>query len=244
MSVHYFFRDGEEWGEYAHPRVGIEKHLARDLAKFERRGELDTISIFMSSTTDPYQGLERTYGLTRLCLEAFVHRPPGLLVIQTRSPLVERDFDLIASMGERCCLNFTLETDRDDVRRLLTPRCPSIERRIRTLQRARETKLNVQVTVSPCLPYSDVETFGTLLLELASHVIVDSFVTGDGSGGKRTAGSPLPSEFDKSGLGDWRSVEAARALYEWLETRIGERAGWSADGFTRLARNLTSGDCL
>ena len=88
-----------------------------------------SLAIFMSSATDPYQGSERKWRLSRACLEVMAEYPPGLLVLQTRSPLVADDFDRIVALGSRCWLNFTVETDRDDVRRALTPRCPSIAKR-------------------------------------------------------------------------------------------------------------------
>ena len=195
----------------------------------------------MSSSTDPYQGAERTYQLTRNCLSVFEKTPPGLLVIQTRSPLAARDFDIMAALGERCLLNLTIETDREDVRRTLTPYCPSIRQRLRTASQARDRGIATQVTVSPCLPYSNEDAFGKLLLEVSDRVIVDSFVAGDGGGGKRTERTGIPAMYAGSGWEDWRSQEAALTLYCWLRDRIGERAGWSQEGFTRRTRQVTSG---
>lgn len=238
-SVHRFFNGGYAWGDYAYPRQGVDEALAKELARFRRRGTLARQAIFFSSATDPYQGIEREWRLTRRCLEAFVAHPPGLLVVQTRSPLVERDFDLLAALGECCWLSITLETDRDDVRRALTPRCPSVERRVALLEAARSAGLQVQAAVSPCLPYSSRERFGGLLLDVAQRVVVDSFVSGDGGGGKRTARTEIPGVYTRLGWGGWRSEEEARSLYAWLEERMGERAGWSQQGFTALARQVT-----
>jgi DNA repair photolyase len=67
--------------------------LERELAVLARRGRLADATILMASATDPYQGVERRLGLTRRALEAFVRHPPRRLVIQTRSPLIERDLD-------------------------------------------------------------------------------------------------------------------------------------------------------
>lgn len=241
LSVHRFHGDGA-WGDYAHPRTGIDAKLARELARYAAKDELDTLAIFMSSATDPYQGLERRWRLSRACLAQFVAHPPGLLVVQTRSPLVEEDFSLLRALGEHCWLNFTLETDRDEVRRTLTPRCPGIPRRLQTLQRALTVGLNVQITVSPCLPYSSAEEFGQLLLAHGQRVIVDSYTSGDGRGGKRTAATGVPEQYRAQGWGDWRSEAAARNLYDWLHARIGDRAGWSQSGFTALATEISTID--
>lgn len=245
LTVHRFHGGGQAWGDYAHPRIGIAEKLTVELARFEKRGSLDQMAIFMSSTTDPYQGAERRWGLTRACLEALALRPPGLLVIQTRSPLVARDFDLIRALGDGCWLSFTLETDVDEVRRALTPRCPSVDQRLQTLKDALAAGINVQVAVSPCLPFSSVDAFGALLLEHGARrggrVVVDTYASGDGGGGKRTARTPIPAAYAAHEWGEWRSEERARALYDWLRARIDERAGWSQAGFTALARRVTEG---
>src|SRR5690606_23608388 len=137
----------------------------------------------------------RRWKLTRACLEVLAQHPPGLLLLQTRSPLVERDFDLLQRLGDRCWLSFTLETDLDAVRRQVTPRCPSVDRRLQTLQAALAAALNVQVAVSPCLPFSDVETFGSLLVAHGHRVVVDTYTSGDGQSGKRTAKTPIPQQY-------------------------------------------------
>jgi DNA repair photolyase len=234
LSVHRFHQPPQEWGDYVHPRSGVAEHLHKELKRFAARGELDQLAIFMSSATDPYQGAERTWRLSRACLEVFADYPPGLLTVQTRSPLVADDFALLRRLGAQCWLNMTIETDLDEVRRALTPRCPSIPQRLATLAQALDAGLNVQITVSPCLPYSDVATFGEQLLAHSQRVIVDSYVSGDGQGGSRTAATQTSQVYDEQHWGDWRSESAARQLYLWLHERIGRCAGWSQTGFTAL----------
>lgn len=234
LSVHRFHQPRLPWGEYAHPRTGIAERLRKELTRFAARDELDNLAIFMSSATDPYQGAERKWRLSRACLDAFLDHPPGLLVLQTRSPLVADDLDRIARLGDRCWLNFTVETDRDDVRRAMTPRCPSIERRLALLRHAMELGINVQITVSPCLPYSDVETFGRLLLAHGRRIVVDTYTSGDGQAGRRTAATAIPDLYKGQAWGDWRAEDAARDLHAWLHAQIGDRAGWSQAGFAAL----------
>ncbi|MEZ4613952.1 MAG: radical SAM protein [Caldilineaceae bacterium] len=240
LSVHRFHQPRAAWGDYVHPRRGIAEKLREELRRLEERELLAKTAIFMSSATDPYQGLERQWRLSRACLDAFLAYPPGLLIIQTRSPFVEDDFDRIAALGTRCWLNFTLETDLDEVRRVVTPRCPAIAQRLATLQRAGQVGLQVQITVSPCLPYSNIETFGQLLLDHGRRVIVDTYTSGDGQGGRRTAATQIPALYEQFGWGNWRTEAIADELYQWLRTQIGERAGWSQAGFAALAQQLNS----
>lgn len=235
LSVHHFHQPARDWGDYAHPRTGIDRLLAKELARLAARDLLPATSVFMSSATDPYQPLERHWRLSRACLDAFLDNPPGRLVLQTRAPLVEEDFPRLAQLGQRVWLSITLETDRDDVRRAVTPRCPSVARRLDTVRRAREAGLQVQVAVSPCLPFSSVEQFGGLLLELGTRIVVDTYTSGDGREGQRTARTDIPITYDARGWGDWRAETDARKLFAWLHERLGPQVGWSQTGFAALA---------
>jgi DNA repair photolyase len=239
LSVHHFHQPKMAWGDYVHPRVGIAERLRAELKRHAARNALGGLAIFMSSATDPYQGAERKWRLSRACLEVMADYPPGLLVVQTRSPLVADDFERIKALGESGWLNFTLESDREDVRKALTPRCPSIARRWATLAAAKAAGVQVQITVSPCLPYSNVKDFADRLVAHSDRVIVDSYVSGDGDGGRRTARTATGEMYQAAGWGDWRAEDGARALYAELAKRIGERAGWSQAGFLALTKTVT-----
>ena len=239
LSVHHFHQPQLDWGDYVHPRLGIAEKLRQELKRLATKGELATTAIFMSSATDPYQGLERRWRLSRACLDVLLDYRPGLVVVQTRSPIVADDFTRLRALGQCCWLSFTLETDRDDVRQAVTPRCPAIGQRLATIGAARAAGLNVQITVSPCLPYSGVEAFGELLATNGQRVVVDTYTSGDGQAGRRTAATAIPALYTGLDWADWRNEEGALALYDWLQAHIGARAGWSQAGFAALTQGLT-----
>ena len=221
---------GRPWGQWLRAKANAPQLLQSELMAMSR---LDRVRVFMSSATDPYQPAESRLRITRSVLEVFSAHPVGLLVVQTRSPLVERDYDLLAEMPF-AWLSMTVETDDDSVRRALTPTCPSIERRFEALQRARERGIRVQATVSPTLPHR-ADRFVDRLAAVADRVVVDTFY-GDGADGERTSRRPLPALFRRSGYGDWRDNSAAERLYALLGERLGaERVGWSREGFNALA---------
>jgi DNA repair photolyase len=167
-------------------------------------------------------------------LETFVLFPVDLLVVQTRSPYVERDLDLLSQMPF-AWLSMTIETNDDRTRRALTPAAPSIEGRLQAMRTARAMGIKVQAAVSPVLPH-DCTVFADLLAGVCDRAVVDTFVSGDGAGGRRTARRPLPRQFGAAGLGDWRDEREARRLYEELRRRLVMGAvGWSAAGFNGLA---------
>ncbi len=101
----------------------------------------------------------------------------------------------------------TVDTDDDEVRRALTLTCPSIERRLMTMRRARERGIKVQAAVSPMLP-ANVDRFASVLTKSPDFVVVDTFF-GDGSNGRRTANQPLPRRFHELGFGDWQDISRA-----------------------------------
>jgi DNA repair photolyase len=220
----------QPWGRWLRAKVNAADALRRDLARVRDRA---SVRVFMSSATDPYQPAESRLRISRSVLEVFCELPVGLLVVQTRSPLVERDLDLLAAMPF-AWLSMTVETDDDDVRRALTPACPGIDRRLQTMRRARHAGVRLQAAVSPVLPH-DAERFAELLSETADRVVIDSFL-GDGANGARTNRRPLPLRYAALGYGDWRDTSAAQRLYELLRDRLGAgRVGWSRDGFNDLA---------
>lgn len=225
---------GKPWGQWLRAKTNAAEALRRDLFAVT---DPKSIRVFMSSATDPYQPAERRLNITRSILQVLREQPVGLLVVQTRSPIVERDLDLLGDMPF-AWLSMTVETDNDDVRRALTPTCPSIKRRVTAMRSARTAGVKVQAAVSPTLPHS-TEAFASLLQESADRVIVDTFF-GDGANGRRTRHRPLPKRFSELGWGDWRDIVAAEQLFALLQERMGrECVGWSQLGFNELATAAT-----
>jgi len=223
------------WGEAVQVKTNAATLLDTTLAKMkpETRRKL---RIFMSSTTDPYQPLENIHQMTRQCLEVFARYPDlDLLVIQTRSPLAERDLPLLQNIPY-AWLSVTIETDDQAYLKHLKGG-PLLEKRWRLVKAASERSVHTQITVSPCLPYTSVETFGQRLLHSgAQRIVVDTVVDGDGSGGERTARSPFAKVEQ-----DWKETTKAHALYEYLYKHGQARAieiGWSNVGFCGIAPRM------
>ncbi|MGB1285985.1 MAG: SPL family radical SAM protein [Aggregatilineales bacterium] len=214
---------GEDWGDAVIFKANAPDLLASELAKSRNRQQL---RIFMSSVTDPYQPIERRYRLTRQCLEVFAEYDDlDLLVIQTRSPMLTDDLDLMAQIPY-LWVSMTLETDRGDLP--YGPNLKFIEQRYAAVQATVAAGIKTQITVSPCLPFSD--NFADMLIQSgAARIVVDSFVDGDGSAGDRTAGSP----FAKQAGYDWRDTQQPRDLYDALSA-AGINTGWSAEGFNGI----------
>ncbi|MBE3561407.1 MAG: radical SAM protein [Ktedonobacteraceae bacterium] len=227
-----FRNSSAAWGEAVQVKTNAATLLDRTLAamKSDTRRRL---RIFMSSSTDPYQPLERKYQVTRQCLEVFARHPDlDLLVIQTRSPLAARDLSLIQQIPY-AYLSVTLETDNQSYLTGLRGG-PLLSRRWELVRLAARAGIRTQIAVSPCLLYGDLATFGSQLLESgAQRLIVDTPVDGDGSGGERTA----RTAFAHSEPG-WAETSHAHRLYTYLCEHAKDRrieVGWSCTGFCGIA---------
>jgi DNA repair photolyase len=222
------------WGAWVIAKTNLPQLLEQELAVLAHSGKLADATIFMSSATDPYQGIERRMGLTRRALLAFVRHPPRRLVIQTRSPLIERDLDVIGSMGERAIASITLETDDDLVRRAITPTSPAVARRLTTMRRLRAAGIFTQIAVAPMLP-NHPQRFADLATEVSDRVIVDTYFDGDGASGRRSRALGIGELYDRLGYADWFKPGAERELLAAMRARLGDdRVLLSRDGFNAV----------
>lgn len=181
------------------------------------------LRIFMASTTDPYQPLERRYRLTRACLEVFMrYQDLDLLVVQTRGPLVMEDYELLGQLPY-AWLSMTIETDDQSVLDGLRGG-PPLAKRFAVVSAAVARGIKTQVAVSPCLAHTR-DFAARLLATGAQRFLVDTMVDGDGSRGARTARSPFPASYPT-----WRDATPARELFGRLRA-AGAEVGWSSAGF-------------
>ena len=145
-------------------------------------GKLDSKRIYMSSVTDPYQSIERRVELTRSLLEVLAEKHAPLFVVQTRSPDVARDMDLlldIEARGGRVQVNMTVTTDDEDVRRVFEPGCPSNSVRLKAIADVQAAGIQSCITMTPLLMARDPEAFAETLAETGvNRFITQSFHTG------------------------------------------------------------------
>jgi DNA repair photolyase len=155
-----------EWGQYLYPKTGIVEALRKQLKKFTpdraKRTDWGDGWILMSFLTDCYTPTESKEMLTRQSLQLLLeagHR----VRIQTRSSLVERDFDLLTSYRDQVLLGTSLPHLDDALSRVLEPRASSPSRRLITLERARDLGIPIYVAVAPFLPFHGMEILDEVL---------------------------------------------------------------------------------
>lgn len=110
--------------------------------------------IALGTATDPYQPLERKQRVTRSLLEVFARKRGFGLGIVTKSTLIARDIDLLQEIAKRhkLTVHFTVTTMNARLARILEPRAPRPDLRIKTLERLREAGIRSGVLCSPLMP--------------------------------------------------------------------------------------------
>ncbi|HYW67739.1 MAG TPA: radical SAM protein [Candidatus Dormibacteraeota bacterium] len=133
--------------------------LARDVSQkysYESKasGYTQAEHIAIGTATDPYQPAEREYGVTRACLEELAKREGLSLSIITKSNQIVRDIDILKVIAAKSALtiNITVTTLKPRLARLLEPRAPRPDLRLRAMRELREAGLHVGVSASPVIP--------------------------------------------------------------------------------------------
>jgi DNA repair photolyase len=212
------------WSKWIAPKLNAAALLEREAA----RGRLASARIFCSSATDPYTPLERRLRLTRGCLEVMQRQAPEALIVQTRSPLVARDADLIAALPS-AAVSLTITTSDEAVRRLFEPDSPSVARRLETLGALRAAGVRTQAAIAPLLP-GDVSELAARLDPVVDRVVVDDFFRGDGAGGARSRAALKVLE--TQGFAAWSQPGYAAEATAILRRTLGtERVVESQAGF-------------
>ena len=162
-----------DWGNW----VDVKTNAADRVAK--TRPGLNGKTCYMSSATDPYQPVELQAEVTRAILQALAtHHPRVKLVIQTRSPFVTRDLDLLEEItmaGGRVQVNMTVTTINEDTRKAYERGCPSTAKRLDAIKQVASAGIGACITMTPALdlglsPERDQRTLEALLQALDAGV--------------------------------------------------------------------------
>jgi DNA repair photolyase len=153
----------EKWGEFVDVKVNAITRLQREITK-KSAG-----SVWISGVCDPYQLLEKKYELTRGCLE-ILSRHDWPVMLQTKSPLVLRDIDLICTFKE-IEVGFTITTADEKIRRIFEPNSPPISERIQALEKLHSTGIKTFAMIAPLLP--GAKELARQLNGTVDHVLID-----------------------------------------------------------------------
>lgn len=109
--------------------------------------------IALGAVTDPYQPIERTYGVTRSILEVLerAQHPVGIV---TKSALVLRDIDILERMAAKQLVKVAISVTTLDrtVARKMEPRAATPQRRLDAITALARAGIPVTVMVAPIIP--------------------------------------------------------------------------------------------
>jgi DNA repair photolyase len=152
----------DKWGEYVDIKINTPEIFERELNKLSKRivkknefKQGDKPVIFFGSVTDPYQGVEAKYKLTRKCLEIVANsdiKKDLKISLLTKSPLVTRDIDIFKQISN-LEVGMTITSTDDEVSRMFESSAPSSSLRIKALEKLNEEGINTYAFVGPLLPH-------------------------------------------------------------------------------------------
>ncbi|MFN3226886.1 MAG: PA0069 family radical SAM protein [Hyphomicrobiales bacterium] len=120
--------------------------------------------IAIGTNTDPYQPIEKTQRIMRSVLEVLAELKHPVM-ITTKSAMVARDIDILATMAEDRLVNVTLSVTTLDKRlaRAMEPRASTPVRRLSAIEALTEAGIPTWVNASPMIPaLNDHELEGIL----------------------------------------------------------------------------------
>jgi len=109
--------------------------------------------IALGANTDPYQPIEREYGVTRSLLTVLAeYRHPVTII--TKGALIERDLDLLQELARFDAVSVMVSLTSLDrrLKRSLEPRAASPQRRLATLQRLTAAGIPCGTLIAPVIP--------------------------------------------------------------------------------------------
>ena len=153
----------ELWGEFVDAKINAPDLLQREI------GKMPPGRVWVSGVCDPYQPLEKTYELTKKCLEILIqHDWP--ITIQTKSSLVLRDMNLL-KRTDKIEVGLSVTTGDEEVRRLFEPGAPPIKERVKALDELHLASIRTFAMVAPMLPKA--EELATTLRGKVDYVLIN-----------------------------------------------------------------------
>ncbi len=189
------------WGRDVWVKINAAQLVEKEL--FKAKGDF-----FLSSVCDPYQHIEKKYGLTRKIIEILTLHLRKVHLM-TKSSLILRDLDLLKDIS----VTLTITTDREDVRKILEPGAPSVEERIETLRKMKQAGIDISVFVGPVL-VMNAENLAWKLSKYVSKVTLDAL----------NYQTQVQAVYAKYGWTDWLTKEKFLEVVEKFERVFGKES--------------------
>lgn len=161
----------ERWGDFVDVKINAVELLEKEIRK-KKAGR-----VWVSGVCDPYQPVEKRYALTRRCIDILAQNG-WPFTIQTKSPLVVRDVDIL-KRAKDARVGFTITTADERIRKIFEPGAPPIPKRVEALSTLRRECIETFVMIAPILPGAEglppllKGKTGTVLLDRLNYHYAD-----------------------------------------------------------------------
>jgi DNA repair photolyase len=232
--------DWEHWGRFTTFKSNAPELLRRSL----RPSQI----IYCSPLVDPYQPAEESEALMPRILDALAERPPRVLVLQTRGPLILRDLDRLQRLARRTVLrvSFSVTTNREEVRRLYEPWCAPIAERWQVLRALGGAGIAAYATLAPVLPCDPEELVDLAIAATGRDLIADPFHTRAVKAWGATTREAGWRVSRARGLDAWHDPQYQNEIVHRMKCRAeaaGRRLAIGPEAFAWLAE-IPAGGCL
>lgn len=153
----------EPWGKFVDVKINAVELLQKEIKKKE------VGRVWISGMCDPYQPIEKKYELTKKCLEILLEYD-WTVTIQTKSPLVLRDIELLKRFND-VEAGFTITTADEKIRQIFEPNAPPIKKRIDALEKLHNIGIKTYAMIGPILPKA--ENLVTELVGKVDYMLID-----------------------------------------------------------------------
>ena len=133
---------GCPWGDCVEVRSNI-------AAELEKRASISN-PVFLSTMSDPYQPLEKKYGLTRSVLEILADKGVKTRIV-THSELILKDLDILRKMDD-IEVGISLFSMNDSHVEIFESKLPMSDERIELIYRLKDNGIRTFLNIEPFLP--------------------------------------------------------------------------------------------
>ncbi|MCB0352799.1 MAG: hypothetical protein KDD64_04715 [Bdellovibrionales bacterium] len=201
--------------------------LERHLMRLSQLGQLSKATLYLGTTTDPFFPFEGKFDASMRFLELFQRYTPGMLIVQTRSPLIVIAMPIFKRLEHNCRVTMGIETNSEESIARYTPGLPRFEERLKTLRALRRFGITTHVQVSPVLPYGDWRLGATVFAEqindVSDRVHVRPLTDGSEREERRIKGTLLARRLVEDRKFEWLKPHTANPLISALEQLAPEK---------------------
>jgi DNA repair photolyase len=110
--------------------------------------------IALGANTDPYQPIEREYGVTRAILQTLSDCNHPATIVTKGAAMIERDIELLAGMAQRnlVAVYISITTLDKNLKRTLEPRAASPAARLAIVRKLADAHVPVGIMMAPVIP--------------------------------------------------------------------------------------------